>query len=262
MRSTSSAHIMTRYLPVLGGWWWFRNDSGSYGSIIYESKTIYNSTTLLSSLLVSGEEQGLLGVESMQLTPTNEGWNIHWCFKCNMIRLCRKPLVMGIISSCFKMMSQSGSTTYTVDISTEYADYIGLTLYDGGFHMGQWSLLFLGCRVRRIILFWIYRNTVLSYFWWHDCSISTQPMQWKIYGLFLRRLRISQKFSIRNLPPEKPVLTGSDKGTIQSSIQFIRCRHWTWKARMSIILWLGRWWVEEWVGPYESGTTAEIIHNG
>jgi len=206
----------------------------------------------------SGEEQGLLGSRVYAANATNEGWNIIGVLNADMISYA-ETTSDGDNLIVFQNDESEWLYDYTVDISTEYADYIGLTLYDGGFTWGSDHYYFWDAGYAALFYF---EYTETPYYHTSGDTIAHINATYAVKNirLILATLADLAEVSIRNLPPEKPVLTGSDKGTINQVYNLSVVATEPEGEDVYYFIDWGDGQVEEWVGPYESGTTAEIIH--
>jgi len=216
----------------------------------------FNNT--IKFVAFSGEEQGLLGSRIYAANATHEGWNIVGVLNADMISYA-ETTSDGNNLIVFANTDSEWLYNYTVDISTEYADYINLTLYNGGPTWGSDHYYFWEEGYDALFYF---EYTETPYYHTSGDTIAhiNKTYAVKNIRLILATLADLSEVSIRNNPPGKPVLTGSDKGVINQAYNLsIATTEPEGEDVYYFIEW-GDGQVDEWVGPYESGITVEITH--
>ena len=104
----------------------------------------YQFNHTIKFVVFSGEEQGLLGSKAYAVDAAEEEWNIVGVLNADMISYA-KTTSDGDNLIVFENIASEWLYNYTLDISTEYADYIHLTLYQGG-PLGAVTIIISGMR--------------------------------------------------------------------------------------------------------------------
>jgi hypothetical protein len=206
----------------------------------------------------SGEEQGLLGSEAYAADAAAEGWNIVGVLNADMISYA-VTTSDGNNLIVFEDTASEWLYTYTLDINTEYTDYIHLTLHHGGSTWGSDHNSFWN-KGYNALFYFEYKETP----YYHKPSDTIDHINAtyavKNIRLILATLaELSEAGSFSN-PPAKPVLTGPTSGVINQAYNLSVV---TTDLDGDDVYYYIEWGdnqVDEWVGPYNSGVTAELTH--
>jgi len=218
----------------------------------------YEFNHTIKFVAFSGEEQGLLGSQAYAAEATDEGWNIVGVLNADMISYA-ETTSDGNNLIVFENDASEWLYDYTLDISTEYADYIQLTLSQGGPTWGSDHYYF-----------WEEGYDALFYFeytetpYYHTSGDTIAHINTTYAGknirLILATLAELSEVSYRNNPPAKPVLTGPTSGVINQAYPFSVV---TIEPEGEDVYYLIDWGdgqVDEWLGPYHSSATVEVTH--
>jgi hypothetical protein len=206
----------------------------------------------------SGEEQGLLGSGVYAADAAAEGWNIVGVLNADMISYA-VTTSDGNNLIVFEDTTSEWLYTYTLDINTEYADYIHLTLRHGGSTWGSDHNSFWDEGYAALFYF-EYKET--PYYHGPSDTIAHINTTYAIKNirLILATLAELSEAGFLSNPPAKPVLTGLTSGVIN---QVYNLSVITTDPDGNDVYYFIEWGdsqVDEWVGPYNSGATAEITH--
>ena len=206
----------------------------------------------------SGEEQGLLGSQAYAAEAAEEGWNIIGVLNADMISYA-ETTSDGNKLIVFQNDASEWLYNYTHDISIEYADYIHLTLYDGGFTWGSDHHSFW-VEGYDALFYYEYRTTPYYHTSQDTIEHINATYAMKNIRLILATLAELSEVSIRNNPPLKPILTGSANGTINQAYNLSIV---TTEPDGEDVFYFIDWddgHIDEWIGPYTSGETVKIVH--
>jgi hypothetical protein len=222
------------------------------------SQQHYQFNHTIKFVAFSGEEQGLLGSRMYAANATHEGWNIIGVLNADMISYA-ETTSDGNNLIVFRNDKSEWLYNYTVDISIEYADYINLTLYDGGFTWGSDHYYFWDEGYDALFYF---EYTETPYYHTSGDTIAHINTSYAVKNirLILATLADLSEVSIPNSPPSKPVLTGPAKGAINQWYNFSVVATEPEGEDVYYLIEWGDGQVDEWVGPYKSGITIEITH--
>jgi hypothetical protein len=218
----------------------------------------YQFNHTIKFVAFSGEEQGLQGSGAYAADAAAEGWNIVGVLNADMISF-------AVTSSdgskliVFENTPSEWLYTYTDNINTEYSDYIHLTLDHGGITWGSDHNSFWN--VEYDALFYFEYTETPYYHTSHDMMAHINATYAvKNIRLILATLAELSEVGFFNNPPAKPVLTGPSSGVINQPYTLsIVTTEPDGEDVYYFIEW-GDGQVDEWVGPYNSGATAAIIH--
>ena len=206
----------------------------------------------------SGEEEGLLGSGVYAADAAAKGWNIVGVLNADMISYA-VTTSDGNNLIVYEDTTSEWLYTYTLDINTEYADYIHLTLHHGGSTWGSDHNSFWDEGYNALFYF-EYKETP----YYHSSGdtiahINTTYAVKNIRLILATLAELSEAGSISN-PPAKPVLTGPTNGVINQAYNISVV---TTDPDGNDVYYFIKWGdnqVDEWVGPYNSGATAELTH--
>lgn len=214
----------------------------------------YQFNHTIKFVAFSGEEQGMLGSEVYAQEADAQGWNIVGVLNCDMISYAVSSSD-GSNLIVFEDTASEWLYAYTVDINTEYSEYIQLTLHPGGDTWGSdhWY-------------FWQHGYSALFYFeytetpYYHSSQDTIQNIN-ATYAVKNMRLifatlaELAEPEQLSN-PPAKPTLTGPDSGIINEMYTFFAN---TTDPDGDDIYYLFNWGDGHnsgWLGPFASGATT------
>jgi hypothetical protein len=223
------------------------------------SQNQYKFNHTIKFVAFSGEEQGLLGSRAYAAYAVDEGWNIIGVLNADMISYAQST-TDGNRLIVFQNDASEWLYNYTYDISLEYYDYILLNkLENGGFTWGSDHYYFWDNGYDALFYF-EYKET--PYYHTSGDTIEHINVTYAVKNirLILATLAELSEVSVFSNPPEKPVLTGLDRGSIN---QVYNLSIVTTEPDGEDVYYYIEWGdgqIDEWVGPYKSDTTIEITH--
>jgi hypothetical protein len=205
----------------------------------------------------SGEEQGLIGSRTYAAEAADEGWNIVGVLNADMISYA-ETTSDGANLKVFQNDASEWLYNYTRDISTEYTDYIHLTLHNGGLSSGSDHYYFW--REGYSALFY-YESKTTPYYHTSGDTIDTINTTYAVKNIrLILATLVELSEGSQNNPPVKPVLTGPGSGVINQAYDLsIVATEPDGDDIYYFIDW-GDGQVDEWVGPFNTGATAVITH--
>jgi hypothetical protein len=206
----------------------------------------------------SGEEQGLLGSGAYAADAAAKGWKIVGVLNADMISYA-VTTSDGNNLIVFEDTVSEWLYAYTFDINTEYADYINLTLYHGGSTWGSDHNSFWDEGYSALFYF-EYKETPYYHSSGDTIAHINTTYAVKNIRLILATLAELSEAGFLNNPPAKPVLTGSTSGVINQAYNLSVVTTDPEGADVYYYIEWGDSQVDEWIGPYNSGVTAELTH--
>ena len=217
----------------------------------------YKFNHTIKFVAFSGEEQGLLGSGVYAADAAAEGWNIVGVLNADMISYA-VTTSDGNSLIVFEDTASEWLYTYTLDINTKYTDYIHLTLHHGGSTWGSDHNSFWDEGYNALFYF-EYKETPYYHSSADTITHINTTYAVKNIRLILATLAELSEAGFLN-PPAKPVLTGPTSGVINQAYNLSVV---TTDPDGNDVYYFIKWGdsqVDEWVGPYNSGATAEITH--
>jgi len=222
------------------------------------SQTHYKFNHTIKFVLFSGEEQWMLGSYAYVIEAAEEGWNISGVLNLDMISYA-VTASDGNDITVYRNDASRWLYFYTRDINNEYADYIGLKyITDGGYATASDHYYFWMAEYDAIY----YEE---SYFhpYWHESAdtIANINLTYAVKNIRLSLATLAElaETSVNN-PPATPVITGSAQGEVnQTYVYSVVTTEPDGEEIYYFIDW-GDGQVNDWIGPYPSGVTAEMSH--
>jgi hypothetical protein len=218
----------------------------------------YKFNHTIKFVTFSGEEQGLLGSRVYAADAATKGWNIVGVLNADMISYAVTTRD-GNNLIVYENTASEKLYTYTLNINTEYADYIHLTLHHGGSTWGSDHNSFWDEGYDALFYF---EYTETPYYHSPSDTIAHINMTYAVKNirLILATLAELSEAGFLNNPPAKPVLTGPTSGVINQAYNLSVVTTDPEGQDVYYFIEWGDSQVDEWVGPYNSGATAEITH--
>ena len=214
----------------------------------------YQFNHTIKFVAFSGEEQGLLGSAAYASDVASQGWNIVGVLNCDMISYAITTSD-GNNLIVFEDTTSEWLYTYTLGISTEYNEYIHLTLTHGGWTWGSDHNSF-----------WDEGYSALFYFeftetpYYHTAQDTIQHINAtyavKNIRLILATLAELAEAGVVSNPPAAPVLTGPESGTIDEMYTFNAVTTEPDGENVYYFFDWGDGSNSGWLGPYASGQQA------
>ena len=218
----------------------------------------YEFNHTIKFVAFSGEEQGLLGSQAYAAEATDEGWNIVGVLNADMISYA-ETTSDGNNLIVFENDASEWLYDYTLDISTEYADYIQLTLSQGGSTWGSDHYYFWEEGYDALFYF---EYTETPYYHTSGDTIAHINKTYAVKNIRLILATLAELSEVRFLsnPPATPVLTGPTSGVINQAYTLSVVTTEPDGEDVYYFIDWGDSQANEWVGPHNSGATAEITH--
>ncbi|MCX6663174.1 MAG: M20/M25/M40 family metallo-hydrolase [Euryarchaeota archaeon] len=206
----------------------------------------------------SGEEQGLLGSGVYAADAAAEGWDIAGVLNADMISYAITTND-GNNLIVFEDTDSEWLYTYTLDINTEYADYTHLTLHHGSYTWGSDHNSFWDEGYDALFYF---EYTETPYYHTSGDTIAHINKTYAVKNIRLILATLAELSEVRFLsnPPAAPVLTGPTSGVINQAYTLSVVTTEPDGEDVYYFIEWGDSQADEWVGPYNSGVTAEITH--
>jgi hypothetical protein len=222
--------------------------------IMSQSQYKFNHT--IKFVAFSGEEQGLLGSEIYVADAANEGWNIVGVLNLDMISYA-ETTKDGNNLIVYQNDASEWLYNYTIDINTEYADYIHLTLHNGGMSSGSDH-----------VYFWMEGYDAIYYEeyhfnpnWHYDSDvIKNINATYAVKNIRLMVATFAELLECFRDPPATPVLTGASSGVINQAYNLSVVTTEPNGQNVYYFINWGDGQVDEWVGPFNSEAIVGITH--
>ncbi len=168
------------------------------------SQYIFDHT--IKFVTFSGEEQGLYGSRVYSQEASNQGWNIAGVLNADMISYATSPTSENNVD----VYVNSASTwlyTYTVNVNTQYNEYISLTLHNAGTSSGSDHYYFWQ-RGYSAVFYFEYEMTPYYHTSGDTIDHINPTYAVKNVKLIIATLAELAEPDIPSNPPDAPVLTG------------------------------------------------------
>lgn len=172
----------------------------------------YQFNHTIKFVAFSGEEQGLYGSAVYAADAASQGWNIVGVLNCDMISYAITTND-GNNLIVFENTASEWLYTYTLNINTEYTDYIHLTLVHGGSTWGSDHNSFWDEGYDALFYF-EYTETPYYHTSGDTMAHINATYAVKNIRLILATLAELSEAGLLSNPPAKPVLTGPTNGVI------------------------------------------------
>ena len=212
--SSDDIYIICAHYDTVAGTVGADDDSSGTVAVLIAAYIMsqYQFNHTIKFVAFSGEEEGLYGSRIYAQQAASQGWNIVGVLNCDMISY-------AITSSdgnnldVYENTASQWLYTYTVNVNTEYNDYIHLTLHAAGTSSGSDHYYF-----------WQNGYSAVFYFeyemtpYYHEPEDTIQHINAtyaaKNIRLILATLAELSEAGLLSNPPAKPVLTGPTNGVI------------------------------------------------
>jgi hypothetical protein len=211
----------------------------------------YQFNHTIKFVTFSGEEQGLLGSAVYAADAANQGWNIVGVLNCDMISYA----ITTNDGNNLDVIENTASEwlyTYTADISTEYAEYIQLTLVHYGYMWGSDHNSFWDEGYDAVFYF-EYTETPYYHTAQDTMAHINATYAVKNMKLILATLAELAEAGLASNPPAIPVLTGPDTGVINEMYTFNAVTTEPDGENVYYFFDWGDGSNSGWLGPYNSG---------
>ena len=222
------------------------------------SQAHYKFNHTIKFVVFSGEEQWMLGSQSYVLEAAEEGWNISGVLNLDMISYA-VTTDDGNDITVYENDASRWLYRFTRDINSEYAEYIGLKYITDGGYVGASDHYY----------FWMANCAAIYYEeshfspYWHESAdtIANINATYVVKNIRLSLATLAELAEPNvNNPPATPELTGPAQGKAnQTYIYSIVTTEPDEEEIYYFVDW-GDSQVNDWMGPYPSGATAEMSH--
>jgi len=183
--------------------------------IMSQSQYKFNHT--IKFVAFSGEEQHKLGSQIYAVEAAEKGWNIAGVLNADMISYA-EATYSGNNLIVFQNDASEWLYNYTCDINTEYADYIHLTLHNGGFSSGSDHYYFW---MEGYSALFYFEYTMTPYYHTADDTIANINAPYAVKNIRLLLATLAElSESSQNNAPYTPIITGETNGDIQTSYDY------------------------------------------
>jgi Peptidase family M28 len=224
--------------------------------IMSEYQFKFNHT--IKFVAFSGEEQGLLGSKAYAANAAAEGWNIVGVLNADMISYA-VTTIDGKYLIVFVNDASEWLYDYTFNISTEYADYIHLSLVNGGMygHSDHWYFWGKGYSA----LFY-YEYFTTPYYHTSGDTIAHINATYAIKNIRLMLATLAELSEVTfNNPPNTPTITGETNGAIQTLYTYVIQTTDSDQDDVKYFIDWGDTSNSGWIGPYTIGQKASANHS-
>jgi hypothetical protein len=206
----------------------------------------------------SGEEEGLLGSNAYAADAVEKGWNIAGVLNADMISYA-ETADEGNYLIVFQNEASEWLYNCTLSISTEYAEYIQLTLFKAGFTGGSDHYSFWEHGYNAVFY---YESRTTPHYHKSGDTIAHINATYTVKNIRLILGTLAELSEARylNNPPEKPVLTGSATGVVNQWYNLSVVTTDPDEDEVYYFIDWGDGQVDEWVGPYTSRVIVELSH--
>lgn len=212
----------------------------------------YQFNYTIKFVAFSGEEQGLLGSEVYAQEAFAQGWDINGVLNCDMISYAITT-DDGNNLVVYKNSASQWLYTYTMNVNTEYSDYIGpLTLHDGGTSSGSDHYYF-----------WQYGYSAVFYFEYEMTPYYHSPEDTiahinttyavKNIRLILATLAELAEPGFPSNPPNVPTITGPTDVVVNEECTYTIVTTDPDNDDLYYYIDWGDGTNSGWIGPYNSG---------
>ena len=234
------------------------DDTSGTAAVIMAAQIMsqYQFSYTIKFVTFSGEEQGLLGSEVYAQEAASQGWNIVGVLNCDMISYAITTND-GNNLIVFENSASEWLYTYTHDINTEYSDYIGLTLTHGGFTWGSDHNSFWDEGYDALFYF---EYTETPYYHTSQDTIEHINATYAVKNIRLVLATLAE-LAVASFPsnaPATPTFTGPTYGVINEEYYYSATTTDPDGDDVYYYVDWGDGTNSGWVGPYESGATAQI----
>jgi hypothetical protein len=211
----------------------------------------YQFNHTIKFVTFSGEEQGLLGSAVYAADAAANGWNIVGVLNCDMISYAITTND-GSNLIVFENTPSEWLYTYTLDINSEYNDYIHLTLHHGGSTWGSDHNSFWDEGYDALFYF-EYTETPYYHTSGDTMAHINATYAVKNIRLILATLAELAGAGFLSNPPAKPVLTGPTSGVINEVYTFFAVTSEPDGEQVYYYFDWGDGSNSGWLGPYNPG---------
>lgn len=219
----------------------------------------YQFNHTIKFVTFSGEEQGLLGSQVYAQEAKAQGWNIGGVLNADMISYAITT-DDGNNLVVYKNSASLWLYTYTMNINSEYSDYIGtLILHDGGTSSGSDHYYFWQNGYSAIFYF---EYEMTPYYHTSGDTIDHINATYAVKNvkLILATLAELAEPGFPSNPPDIPVITGPTLVTINEVCKYTVV---TTDPDGDDVYYYVDWGDEtssNWIGPYNSGVPIQTSH--
>jgi hypothetical protein len=214
----------------------------------------YQFNHTIKFVTFSGEEQGLLGSAVYAADAASQGWNIVGVLNCDMISYAITTSD-GHNLIVFENTPSEWLYTYTVNINTEYDEYIQLTLHHGGSTWGSDHNSFWDEGYDALFYF---EYTETPYYHTSQDTMAHINATYAVKNirLVLATLAELAEAGLLSNPPAKPTLTGQTSGVINELYSYSAVTTEPDGEKVYYYFDWGDGTNSGWIGPFNSGQQA------
>jgi hypothetical protein len=216
----------------------------------------YQFNHTIKFVTFSGEEEGLLGSAVYAADAASQGWNIIGVLNCDMISYA-VTTNDGNNLIVFENTASEWLYTYTLNINTEYNDYIHLTLHHGGWTWGSDHNSFEDEGYTALFYF---EYTETPYY--HTAQDTMEHINAtyavKNIRLVLATLGELAEAGLLSNPPAKPTLAGPTSGVINEIYTYTAVTTEPDGENVYYYFEWGDGTNSGWLGPFNSGQQASV----
>lgn len=214
----------------------------------------YQFNYTIKFVTFSGEEQGLYGSRVYAQQAASQGWNIAGVLNADMISYAITTQ-QGDNLDVYVNSASLWLYTYTVNINTEYSDYIHLTLHNAGTSSGSDHYYFWQNGFSAIFYF---EYQMTPYYHGSQDIIANINATYAVKNVRLALATLAELSEASPLsnPPNKPSLTGPTSGVVNEVYTFVAT---TIEPDGEDVYYYFDWddgTNSGWIGPYNSGQQA------
>ncbi|HUS99475.1 MAG TPA: M28 family peptidase [Candidatus Thermoplasmatota archaeon] len=214
----------------------------------------YQFNNTIKFVAFSGEEEGLYGSRVYAQQAASQGWNIVGVLNADMISYA----ITTSQGNNVDVYVNSASTwlyTYTVNVNTEYNDYIHLTLHNAGTSSGSDHYYFWQNGFSAVFYF---EYEMTPYYHTAQDTIDNINATYAVKNvrLILATLAELSEASYLSNPPAKPVIAGPTNGVL--NVLYIYTVNTTEPDGEDVFYFIdwGDGMNTGWLGPFASGAAA------
>jgi len=216
----------------------------------------YQFNHTIKFVAFSGEEEGLYGSRIYAQQAASQGWDIAGVLNCDMISYA----ITSSDGNNLKVYENTASQwlyTYTVNVNTEYNDYIHLTLHAAGTSSSSDHYYFWQNGYSAVFYF---EYTITPYY--HEPEDTIQHINTtyaaKNIRLILATLAELAEAGLLSNPPAAPVITGPIIGVINEDYTYSVITIEPDGEDVYYYIEWGDGTNSGWLGPFNSGTQTSV----
>jgi len=217
----------------------------------------YQFNHTIKFVAFSGEEEGLYGSRIYAQQAAAQGWNIAGVLNADMISYAITT-THGNNVDVYVNSASLWLYTYTVNVATEYNDYIHLTLHNAGTSSGSDHYYFWQNGYSAVFYF---EYEMTPYYHTSQDTIDHINASYgaKNVRLILATLAELSEAGYKSNPPAKPVLSGPNTGVVDVFYTYNICATEPDGEDVYYFVDWGDGTDSGWLGPYSQGTPVAAL---